>query len=79
MTSFTPRTTWEPVKQLGAIGLHKGARLHVTHVRRVDSPGCEAVELRLIHRQPDGTSNESRLRVDKGAIPTLVKLLEALK
>jgi hypothetical protein len=76
-THFTPRPVWQIVRSLGSIGIHKNAELRLTHVRH-NEHGAEAVELRLVYHLRDGDHNESLMRIDKTAIPALVRLLSTL-
>lgn len=73
---FTP-TPWKPVRPLGSVLLGKGATLSVAHIKHCEH-GVEAAELRMIYRHRDGTSTERLLRIDKAAIPSLIKMLEKL-
>jgi NADPH-dependent ferric siderophore reductase len=76
MTAFTP-TPWKPVRPLGAILCGKAATLHISHIKHVEH-GAEAVELRMTYRHREGDATERLLRIDKTAIPALIKVLEKL-
>ncbi|MFH2080740.1 MAG: hypothetical protein ABIK08_04545 [Pseudomonadota bacterium] len=75
-TRFTP-TPWQPVRPLGSVLVGKAATLSVTHVKHCDH-GTEAAEIKLAYRHREGDSTERLLRIDKSAIPALLRMLEKL-
>jgi hypothetical protein len=74
--TFTP-TPWKPVRPLGAILCGKAATLHISHIKNAEH-GREAVELRMTYRHAHGEATERLLRIDRSAIPALIKVLEKL-
>lgn len=74
---FTP-TPWKTVRPLGSSQVGKAATLSVAHVKHA-AHGTEAAEIKMSYRHSDGTSTERTLRIDKTAIPALIRMLERLK
>lgn len=74
---FVPRPAWQLVKHLGAIPVCKGAELRIMHVRHTGHES-EAAELRMVLRDRDGFRREEVMRIDRTAIPALIRMLEKL-
>jgi NADPH-dependent ferric siderophore reductase len=65
------------VRPLGSMLVGKNATLSVTHVKHCEH-GSEAAEVKMVYRTRDGAQTTHLLRIDKTAIPALIRMLEKL-
>jgi len=68
---------WRTISVLGSVAMRPGCELRAVHVQHGVHRG-ESVELRVTYNSRDGAPRENYVRIDRAAIPALIRMLEKL-